>query len=123
MERALTIPKPPHLYPLPRIREAVKKSVHGSTGSPRTERRLLNFKYLAVRPELVEGRSAKFFTPSGGEGRVRGHTKLIDVPLLLRSSINHSLFEGFSCRQILDTLLTLLLPGWLYEKLLRNSWD
>ena len=37
-----------------------KKSVHGSTGSPRTGTAQCKFKYLAVRPERVEGRSAIF---------------------------------------------------------------
>ncbi len=37
------------------------------SGSPRTERHISNFKHLAVRPELVEGRSDDFFTASGRE--------------------------------------------------------
>ena len=39
-------------------RESVKKSVHGSRTSPRTDRNTLIFKDLAVRPEALEGRMA-----------------------------------------------------------------
>ena len=41
--------------------------VHGSTGSPRTDHVKLQINYLAVRPELVEGREANYDTvPKGG---------------------------------------------------------
>ena len=43
-------------------------SVHGSTGSPRTDHRTLKFNELAVRPELVEGRAANYDTVSKGKG-------------------------------------------------------
>ena len=39
-----------------------QKSVHGSTGSPRTEDNTSRFGHLAVRPELVEGRTAGYDT-------------------------------------------------------------
>jgi hypothetical protein len=38
-----------------------RKSVHGSTGSPRTDNDTLKINYLAVRPELVEGAPATHF--------------------------------------------------------------
>jgi hypothetical protein len=41
-----------------------RKSVHGSTGSPRTENSTLKINYLAVRPELVEGETADYDTAS-----------------------------------------------------------
>jgi len=43
------------------------KSVHGSTGSPRTDGGTLEIKYLTVRPEPVEGLFANYHTVSGGE--------------------------------------------------------
>ena len=45
-----------------------RKSVHGSTGSPRTDHDILDINHLAVRPERVEGRTANCDTVSGGEG-------------------------------------------------------
>jgi hypothetical protein len=39
-------------------------SVHGSTGSPRTDKATLEINYLAVRPELVEGETANYNTVS-----------------------------------------------------------
>ena len=44
---AITAPSHPRLC---------RNSVHGSTGSPRTEYGLLEINYLAVRPEPVEGK-------------------------------------------------------------------
>jgi hypothetical protein len=38
----------------------VKKSVHGSRASPRTGSHIWKFKYLAVRPERVEGQRPIF---------------------------------------------------------------
>ena len=55
--------------------EAVKKFVHGSTGSPRTVWHRRKSKYLAVRPELVEGRTA-IFSQLWGEGGIFGQTQL-----------------------------------------------
>jgi len=49
-------------------REAVKKSVHGSTGSQRTVWHRRKSKYLAVRPALVEGRTAIFSQVQGKKG-------------------------------------------------------
>ena len=45
------------------------KSVHGSTGSPRTDHGTPKDSYLAVRPEHVEGRTANYDTVSVGRGR------------------------------------------------------
>ena len=45
-----------------------RKSVHGSTGSPRTDGDLLKINYLAVRPEPVEGRQLNCDTVSQGGG-------------------------------------------------------
>jgi hypothetical protein len=45
-----------------------RKSVHGSTGSPRTDHGTLEINYLAVRPEHVEGRAADCDTVSLGGG-------------------------------------------------------
>ncbi len=44
------------------------KSVHGSTGSPRTDDGTRKINHLAVRPELVEGRTADCDTVSQGRG-------------------------------------------------------
>jgi hypothetical protein len=57
----------PLLTPTPRL---CRKSVHGSTGSPRTEHGILKINYSAVRPELVEGRTANCepFPRSRGRG-------------------------------------------------------
>ncbi len=45
-----------------------RKSIHGSTGSPRTDYDTSEINYLAVRPELVEGRAANCTqSPSGEE--------------------------------------------------------
>jgi len=41
-----------------------RNSVHGSRTSPRTENGMLKINYLAVHPELVEGRMAKYDTVS-----------------------------------------------------------
>jgi hypothetical protein len=50
-----------------------RKSVHGSTGSPRTDPGTLKIKSLAVRPERVEGRTANCDTVSVRERiEVRG---------------------------------------------------
>ena len=40
----------------PFLKRLYRKSVHGSTGSPRTDHGTLKINYLAVRPERVEGR-------------------------------------------------------------------
>jgi hypothetical protein len=40
------------------MKRLYRTSVHGSTGSPRTDYAALEINYLAVRPELVEGRTA-----------------------------------------------------------------
>ena len=45
-----------------------RKSVHGSTGSPRTDSASLKINYLAVRPEPVEGRQVNCDTLSYHEG-------------------------------------------------------
>ena len=50
------------------LRRLCRKSVHGSTGSPRTEHGALEINCLAVRPELVEGRAADYDTVSRGGG-------------------------------------------------------
>jgi hypothetical protein len=44
--------------------EAVKKSIHGSRASPRTDFCVSSFKHLAVRPELCRRATAIFFTAS-----------------------------------------------------------
>ena len=46
------------------FRRLCRKSVHGSTGSPQTDPGALDIKYIAVRPELVEGRAADCDTVS-----------------------------------------------------------
>jgi hypothetical protein len=51
------------------------KSVHGSTGSPRTDHGTLEINYLAVRPELVEGRAADCDTVAEGEEFVEPSAK------------------------------------------------
>jgi len=51
-----------------------RKSVHGSTGSPRTDHGTLEINYLAVRPEHVEGRAADCDTVSW-RGRERSPTR------------------------------------------------
>jgi hypothetical protein len=56
---------PPSL-PLKRL---CRKSVHGSTGSPRTDQAALKINYLAVRPECVEGRTVNCdIVSKGGHG-------------------------------------------------------
>jgi len=74
------IPPHPPLSP----ERLCRKSVHGSTSSPRTDHGTLKINYLAVRPERVEGRTVNCDTVSdyGGEGRVRGSNVMaIFVPL------------------------------------------
>jgi hypothetical protein len=51
------------------LRRLCRKSVHGSTSSPRTDHGTLKVNYLAVRPERVEGRTVNCDTVSRGEGR------------------------------------------------------
>ena len=46
------------------------KSVHGSTGSPRTDDSTVEINCLAVRPERVEGRVANCDTVSQGRGEM-----------------------------------------------------
>ncbi len=50
-----------------------RNSVHGSTGSPRTDGDTPKFKDLAVRPEALEGRTANCDTVSEGQGRGISH--------------------------------------------------
>ncbi len=58
---------------LPSDARLFRKSVHGSTGSPRTDASTPKFSSLAVRPELVEGRTAACGIVSGTErGTDRG---------------------------------------------------
>ena len=58
-----------------------RKSVHGSTGSPRTDHGGLDINYLAVRPELVEGRDPNCDTVSKGRGRSTVLSVLKDFPV------------------------------------------
>jgi len=53
-----------------RIQRLRRKSVRGSTGSPRTDHDTIDIDHFAVRPECVEGQTAKFHTVShaGGVG-------------------------------------------------------
>jgi len=51
---------------LPPLKRLCHKSVHGSTGSPRTDNSTLEINYLAVRPEPVEGGAANYDTVSKG---------------------------------------------------------
>jgi hypothetical protein len=53
------------------------KSVHGSTGSPRTDHGTLEINYLAVRPEPVEGRTANYDTVSQGRGCGRREKEIL----------------------------------------------
>ena len=55
--------------PTLRPRRLCRKSVHGSTGSPRTDQSTFNINCLAARPELVEGRQVNCDTASRGGGR------------------------------------------------------
>ena len=81
-----------------------RKSVHGSTSSPRTDTGILKYNYLAVRPEPVEGRTADYDAVSKDEGGespteaimerlrfsnllkarvlhlIRNHTRVLDLP-------------------------------------------
>ena len=53
----------------PSLFRLCRKSVHGSTSSPRTDYGTLKINYLAVRPERVEGQAANCDTvPQRGEG-------------------------------------------------------
>ncbi len=49
-----------------------RKSVHGSTSSPRTDKRTLEVIYLAVRPEPVEGPAENCVPVFGGRGYGEG---------------------------------------------------
>ncbi len=49
-------------------RRLYRKSVHGSTGSPRTENATIEIKYSTVRPGPVEGRISNCDTVSRGRG-------------------------------------------------------
>ena len=49
------------------LQRLCRKSVHGSTSSPRTDHGLLKINYLAVRPEHVEGRTVNCDTVSHWE--------------------------------------------------------
>jgi predicted acyl esterase len=58
-----------------------QKSVHGSTSSPRTDDSAPKFNHVAVRPELVEGRTADSDTVSGRnevvfQGAIDPHTPI-----------------------------------------------
>ncbi|MGH7774503.1 MAG: metallophosphoesterase family protein, partial [Candidatus Binatia bacterium] len=61
-----------------------RNSVHGSTGSPRTDGDTPKFKDLAVRPEALEGRTAKCETVcDGGEGEIeRGWSSRVRVAIV-----------------------------------------
>ena len=64
---------PPHPSLSPPARRLCHNSVHGSTGSPRTDGGRPKINYLAVRPERVEGRTADCDTVLRGRGlKVRG---------------------------------------------------
>jgi cobyrinic acid a,c-diamide synthase len=59
--------------PVPLPSKLCRKSVYGSTSSPRTDHGTSKNNHLAVRPERVEGRAANYDTvPSGERERVRG---------------------------------------------------
>jgi hypothetical protein len=47
-----------------RIRNSVANTVHGSRASPQTVLLDRRFKYLPVRPELVEGLRSNYESPS-----------------------------------------------------------
>jgi hypothetical protein len=53
---------------IPLASRLCRKSLHGSTGSPRTDGDTLKFKDLAVRPEALEGRTANCEQSSQGAG-------------------------------------------------------
>jgi len=68
MRVSLPVKKPvskPLFTPSPK--RLCRNSVHGSRTSPRTDYAMLKSNYLAVRPECVEGRMAKYDTASNGE--------------------------------------------------------
>jgi len=63
------------LHPPLSSKKLCHKSVHGSTGSPRTGKETPKFNHLAVRPHPetgypVEGRTADCDTVSPGEGNL-----------------------------------------------------
>ncbi|MBS3919700.1 MAG: CoA activase [Deltaproteobacteria bacterium] len=57
-----------HVSPPTRPERLCPQSVHGSTGSPRTDHETLEINCVAVRPERVEGRMATSDTVSEREG-------------------------------------------------------
>jgi hypothetical protein len=57
-------------YPALSLTRLCRKSVHGSTGSPRTHHGTLEINCLAVRPEWVEGRVANCDKLSTGRGEI-----------------------------------------------------
>ena len=57
-------------FELPRPERLCRKSVHGSTSSPRTEHGTLEVSQLAVRPEPVEGWTASYDAICEGEGNL-----------------------------------------------------
>ena len=61
---------PPH--PTLSLQRLCRKSVHGSTSSPRTDQGTLKINYLAVRPERVEGQTANCDIASWERGRGEG---------------------------------------------------
>ena len=65
----------------PPLQGLCRKSVHGSTSSPRTDHGELEISYLAVRPELVEGRAADYDTVSQGEGQGGGGVQWLVYPV------------------------------------------
>ena len=66
--------------PIPLPPKLCRKSVHGSTGSPRTVHGALKNNHLAVRPERVEGRAANYDTvPSEENGRLKEASVRIGV--------------------------------------------
>jgi TRAP-type C4-dicarboxylate transport system permease small subunit len=64
-------------------RRLCRKSVHGSTISPRTDNGTLEINWLALRPELVEGKAANCSTASGErEGRGEGYGRTEEMVYL-----------------------------------------
>jgi len=76
-------------------RRLCRKSVHGSTGSPRTDHGTLEINYLAVRPERVEGRPENYDTVSRGRGGYgRNFSFRILWALALRCLVDSIGFQG-----------------------------
>ncbi|MGD0917347.1 MAG: hypothetical protein ABSB22_12915, partial [Thermodesulfobacteriota bacterium] len=70
-----------------------RKSVHGSTSSPRMDHGTSKINYLAVHPECVEGRTVNCDTVSGGRGEGEGvNLYSIPIPAVIKPRISSGSF-------------------------------